>query len=156
MTEIPYSFTLSPPDRTQSYVKMHVTNPLRHVYYDDALIMEHLLKKAKIRNYIIYPELDARGRLHYHGSINMNKTMLTRFYKYVKPNLQRIGYVDCSPTKQILEWHIYCRKEWPYTQLTIDIDIAISPIIKKTNAIMARSAKLSIQDNTTLGVPNPV
>lgn len=129
MTTIQYSFTLSPPDRTHKYIHMHVINPLKHVYKDDMLIINHLFKKIKLKEYIIYPELDPQGRLHYHGTLTMTKTQLTRFYKYAKPHLQRIGYVDCSPAKRILEWNIYISKEWPFTKEVLDLSFKdITPI----------------------------
>lgn len=129
MTNIQYSFTLSPPDRTSKYISMHVINPLKHIYMDDMLIIKHLFKKIKLRNYIIYPELDPKGRLHYHGTLTMTKTILTRFYKYAKPHLQRIGHVDCSPAKRIVEWNIYISKEWPFTKDILEIShLDITPI----------------------------
>lgn len=130
MTQIPYSITISPPERTQAIALKKLSNPLRMIYLDDMLLISQVLKKSKIRNYIIYPELDPRGRLHYHGTINMNKTQLTRYYKYSRPWLQRIGYIDCSPTKNPIEWLIYCRKEWSYTKEVLEIDErSLSPIL---------------------------
>lgn len=122
MNQIPYSLTISPPDRTLKYSLLKVMNPLRHVFLDDKLVIEQVFKQMKLKHYIVYPELDSRGRLHYHGTIYLNKTLLTRWYKFGKPKLSQIGYVDCAQTKNILDWHIYQRKEWPFTQGVLEIE----------------------------------
>lgn len=131
MTQKAYSFTLTPPDRAHKYSQMKYKNPLKMVYLDDRLIFQHVFKRIKLHNWIIYPELDRKGRLHYHGTLNMNHTQLTRFYKCGKPLLQRLGYVDCSPTVNHLDWLIYCRKDWYITKEILDLDIPISGIIIK-------------------------
>jgi len=131
MTQKAYSFTLTPPDRAHQYSQMKYKNPLKMVYLDDRLIFQHVFKRIKLHNWIIYPELDRKGRLHYHGTLNMNHTQLTRFYKCGKPLLQRIGYVDCSPTANPLDWLLYCRKEWHLTKEVLELEIPISGIIFK-------------------------
>lgn len=120
-TKQSYSLTISPMDRTHAHALAKRVNPLRCVYDEDVSVIKHALSLAKIRHYIIFPELDIKGRLHYHGTLYMNKTHLIRFYKQTKGYFQRIGFVDIQPTKKPIEWLIYTRKQWPYTSNILDI-----------------------------------
>jgi len=89
--------------------------------------MQQVFKKCNIKRYIVYPEFDRRNRLHYHGTLYMTYRDRTAFLKCGKPKLEQVGFVDCTPTKQLMEWHCYCRKEWAYTPLVLEVDTPIVP-----------------------------
>lgn len=120
--------TVSPRDRTFNYSKLKYINPQRCVFLDDRLVFEKLFKKYSIKRYVIYPELDPKGRLHYHGRIIVSPSQECSFYKSIKPRLERnIGFVDVSTVVNELENLIYCMKDWGKTQSIIEESRPITP-----------------------------
>jgi len=113
--------TISPaPNRYNKLLK----NPLSHLYTEDMLYLKQCLGKHISRCYM-YPELDSKGRLHYHGIMSMGDHGKVSFYKSVKPRLERLGFVQAIVPKDHydkLRWIHYCRKEWHITQRILDIE----------------------------------
>lgn len=124
----PYSLTISPADRTLQYTIRKIKNPQQKVYDSDKLIFGIIFRNMRLKNWILWPELDSRGRLHYHGTLYMNKTILTRWYKYGKPKCEMIGFVDCRLTQGPIEWHIYCKKQWSFTKDVLELDYPMTKI----------------------------
>jgi hypothetical protein len=91
--------TITPPDRTLYYAKAGLKNPNLCVFIDDRNIIKMAFKTAKIRTYILYPEFDKKGRLHYHGRATLTPCQEVSFYKSVKPKIERnIGFVLAENT----------------------------------------------------------
>lgn len=119
------ALTISPPDRETRYAKN------THIFTDDAQIINRLLRQCCSR-WIIYPELDLSGRLHYHGMIVFKDVV--KYYKSVRYSLQKMGYVCIKPIKSFkdrLGWIIYMSKQWGYTKDILNIDRPIMNMIKQ-------------------------
>lgn len=97
-----YALTISPPRRTQS--------PL-HLYNSDKPYIQRQLNRCS-SHYILYPEFDINGRLHYHGIVLLNSLSS---WGYVKSTLDHnIGYCCLKRLKTFkdkLGWLLYCTKE---------------------------------------------
>ncbi|AYP28868.1 MAG: replicase [Cressdnaviricota sp.] len=123
------AITISPPSRV---INNKLKEPFKHLYADDKNYIEQTLKYNRIGRYIIYPELDPKGRLHYHGVINLDSNELVRFYKHAFHKLKTIGFVDIKPLKTFTDkfrWTIYMSKDWGITRDILDLN---SPILKVT------------------------
>lgn len=126
-----YFITISPQDRTLQYSKLKFANPTYCVFLDDELAIKHIFKKNRITRYIIFPELDDKGRLHYHGKItSLTESQRVSLYKSVRPTLQRIGFVDLQPVKNELECLYYCKKQFAFTSQVLERYQPISPQIQ--------------------------
>lgn len=119
--------TISPPNRQQYYARLKFKNPLRCVFLDDKLAITSVLSKWRIKRYVFYPELDDKGRLHYHGRMDLTPSQEVTFYKSIKPHFERIGFVDNSPIKHDVENLIYCMKSWGKTREILELDHPITP-----------------------------
>lgn len=120
-----FALTVSPKDRVDKY------NKIEHIYIDDVNIMRKYMKRCS-SHYIVYPETDAVGRLHYHGIIEVSDKI--KFVKQVIPALKRIGYVCLKPLdtlKDNISWILYCSKEWMITKDIVDIQQPLIPQHKK-------------------------
>lgn len=96
--------TISPPQRK---------GRIPHLYLDDIVCIVCAMKG--IRRWIIYPELDKKDRLHYHGIINLTDHEYVTFYRKCRPMLEKIGYIQTSRIENFAEnlrTVIYCRKQW--------------------------------------------
>jgi len=121
------AITISPPSR-QKYI--HHVNPNRLQYDDDKNQIKSILSYNKIYNYIIFPELDEKGRLHYHGILNLTHTHYTRFHKHAIHKLKQIGFVDITIIKEFINnirQCIYMQKDWGTTKTILDISYPIIP-----------------------------
>lgn len=121
--------TISPPNRTHHYAVLKFKNPLYCVFLDDSLVINNAFTKYRIKQYVFYPELDPKGRLHYHGRATLSPKQYVSFFKAIKPTLERnIGFVDVSEVKNDLENLVYCMKEWGKTQDVLDVSHPIAPL----------------------------
>lgn len=115
------AITISPPHRP--YCKF--IHQYKMMYIDDTFIIRHAFKKNRIKRFIIYPELDSKGRLHYHGIINLDKNEYVRFYKSTLGILQRnIGFVDVKQLQSFIDkmrWVTYMGKDFGTTKEILDI-----------------------------------
>jgi len=135
--------TISPQARTIKYSNLKFVNPNYCVYIDDLSIITNAFKKNKIKTYVIYPEFDEKGRLHYHGRITVSPTQKVSLYRSVKPILERnIGFTDIVPVKHDLENLIYCMKTFAYTQAMLDITKPISTDILNAPKIPMKKLNL--------------
>lgn len=122
-----YALTISPPNRVK-YTKE--SNPNKNLYMDDKLIIKNIMKYIKVGTYIIYPEFDIKGRLHYHGIIDMDHTQYVRYMKYAQFKLPQLGFTDIKKLQTYednLKWVIYMSKEWGTTREILEIS---RPIMK--------------------------
>lgn len=125
------ALTISPPARTNNKLK----NPNRHLFIDDKYTIQQIFKYNKIKTYIIYPEIDEKGRLHYHGIITLNNTELVRFEKHARHKLKQIGFVDttdCTKFINNLRYIIYMSKDWLKTKEILEIT---DPIMSHTERL---------------------
>lgn len=78
--------------------------------------------------FILYPEIDETGRLHYHGILTVKDW--AQLYRYAYPYIRKnIGFIDIRKSKpNRLGWLIYCMKNWAQTQELLDIK---EPIYRK-------------------------
>lgn len=97
-----YALTISPPARVQSP---------RHLYNSDRPYIQRHLNRCS-SHYIMYPEFDKKGRLHYHGIILLNSLSS---WGFVKSTIDKnLGYCCLKrlPTfTDKLGWLLYCTKE---------------------------------------------
>lgn len=107
-----FALTISPPDRVVNYVLNKVKNPLRAVYDDDLVIIRKALNRCST-DYLIYPELDITGRLHYHGIVTINN--MTNWKSTSSVQLKTIGYINIKPNPSE-GWDRYITKEWDQTK----------------------------------------
>lgn len=115
------AFTLSPPNRSMTG---KYRNPQKHFYDGDRQIIMSTLKYDRISRYIIHPEFDDKGRLHYHGIITLNHNEQVRFYKHGREIIKRLGYVDIKPLasrEDKIRWVGYMRKGWRLASETLEI-----------------------------------
>jgi len=143
------ALTISPPVRT----KCSFANPDKMVYDDDLLQIRSIIKYNKFTSYIIYPEFDDRGRLHYHGKFNLDPNQYIRFYKHAIHKFRNLGFCDIKLIRSHLDsikWLIYISKNWSYTKEILDIDNPIYPIssnmVKKRQLVAATPSKITIID----------
>lgn len=115
--------TISPPT---SLMKLSY----RHQYYYD--LLDPVLRRM-CKSYILYPEFDNKGRLHYHGFLHDFDEI-----KYIATNykLNRIGWTKVDKLKTFkdqLRTVLYCQKEWRKTTKIFECaDIKIKPLFKKS------------------------
>lgn len=128
-----YSLTISPPYRRTTLRGLR--NPLKHLYIEDTITIQCILSYNKIKGYMIFPELDPKGRLHYHGIITMSPNQKVRWFKHAKPKLENIGFVDMKPLETYIDrirWGLYIRKEWYLTQKILELTEPLMIINKPT------------------------
>lgn len=116
------ALTISPPDRVTKY------DTLRNIYFSDMILIDTVLHRS-CSQYIVYPELDIEGRLHYHAKITIKDKI--KFYRDTKPKLGKIGYIKIKKLNthyDKLRWLIYISKEWGVTKEVLEIQ---DPIYKK-------------------------
>lgn len=118
------AITISPPNRVKW---TGFCNPNRNLYDSDKFIIEAVLKYNRIKDYLIYPEFDVKGRLHYHGILNLTNAQRIRLYKHAQPKLTSIGYVDVKPIDSKLTWLCYIKKQWHFTAQVLEL---ITPICR--------------------------
>ena len=115
------AITISPPNRVQ-YSKDKNANT--NLFKSDEIFIDSIMKYIKCYNYIIYPEFSEKGRLHYHGVIDLDRNQYIRYMKYAQHKLPKIGHVDIKPLETFidnLKWTIYITKEWGMTREILDI-----------------------------------
>lgn len=133
-----------PPRKDQPQYK----NSYLAYYLDDGLKIRLTFNQSRVKSYIFYPELDPKGRLHYHGSVRVDKNERVRFYKHTRAKLARLGYIDTREMAtfiDILKWSIYCKKDWGST---IDILNNNSPIMPKRMSELKIYNTISLLDLT--------
>lgn len=115
------AITVSPPYRCRGLKRR---NPHRHVYDDDQFQIKSIFKYNRIKKFIIFPEFDNKGRLHYHGTLELNRCEYVRFNRHAIFKLQEIGFVDVKKLITFtdkLKWNMYCRKDWHISQEILEI-----------------------------------
>lgn len=130
MTNTSLAITISPPLRFRNGTKLK--NPNRVIFDEDRIQIKAILKYIRCGTYILYPELDPKGRIHYHGIITMDVNQFVRFYKYAYWKFMLIGFVDYKPLKTFIDkmrWIIYMSKSWGFTRDILEISL---PILKNS------------------------
>lgn len=143
------AITISPPTR-QKYLCN--SNPNRMQYDDDKAIIKSVLSYNKIYKYIIFPEFDEKGRLHYHGIIDLDNTRYIRFHKHAIHKLKQIGFVDISLLKEFknnLRQCIYMQKDWGMTKQILDISY---PILHRRDKATAYKAQHNLLDHISVAL----
>lgn len=106
---ISLALTISPPD-----CKVLTTSEI---------FKRHLVKLKQVKgNFLLYPELDIKGRLHYHGTVSKSE-----FFREDLDIFQKIGFVKVKPISNLTYWLKYCRKEWKLTKKILKIKKPIQP-----------------------------
>lgn len=85
------------------------------------------------KSYILYPEFDEQGRLHFHGMLHGYDRIKYFAWKY---KLDRIGYTLVKPisekTNANIGWVLYCQKGWRSTcKVFSNVGVKIVPLVKK-------------------------
>lgn len=125
-------------------VFLTVSPPLRAISNQRMLFDDDLFYLSKIKlcskRFIIYPEFDVAGRLHYHAIINIHDKV--KWYKAILPTFRRmLGFCDVKVIKTFLDKLRvlnYIRKDWYIT----------SNVLKLERPIMPQHRKLVIHVNT--------
>lgn len=97
-------------------------------HYNYYMQILKIIKPSTCR-FVMYPEIDKSGRLHYHGILHVKDEI--RLYKDTFPKLRKMGFIKVKQMKtfmSILGWLTYCMKEWPKTKLVLECD---EPIYRK-------------------------
>jgi len=127
MRKLTYGITLSPPMRSLNEIK-----DFRH----DVLIMRKITRHTD--HYQIIPELDWKGRLHYHGIFIATKQGAGR----VTRTLKTIGYVKLELLKtplNHLRFLLYTQKDWYENRHLFD-NIITPYTIKKWHPIIRKTS----------------
>lgn len=114
--------TISPKDRVGEYYAKRYANPLRMIYDDDVNLIRRALNRSS-NDYVIYPELDATGRLHYHGTVKVNN--MVNWKSTTCGRLKTLGFIKVKVNPNS-GWDKYCTKEWDQTQKILDICVPIT------------------------------
>jgi len=143
------AITISPPNRIT--IHNHWKDPNTSIYIDDKQYINQVFKYAKIKHYMIYPEFDDKGRLHYHGIVTLTNTEYIRFRKYVQPKLTKIGFVDTSELltfKHNLRYLYYCTKQFHEAKQILNINTGISGIsLTQTNRTKSAKSQQNSEKN---------
>lgn len=127
-----FAFTLSPPIRLKPLLQFK--NPNRVRFDLDAADIRAILARSRMHRHIIYPEFDNKGRLHYHGIIDMTIHDYVSWHKSTKHRFERtIGFTDLKELTTFqdkLKWNIYIRKSWPLTHKILQLEVDDPPIMK--------------------------
>lgn len=116
------AITISPKNRV---LGSKLRNANKNIFDDDTFQIKQILKYNRINKYIIFPEFDDKGRLHYHGILSLDRNQYIRFYKHALTKLSLIGFVDVKKLKEFqdkLKWLIYCKKEWNISSEILEIE----------------------------------
>lgn len=139
---IKVAITISPPCRLSNYKRYK--DPQDLVFNNDLVSIYSILSYNRIYKFIIYPEFDFKGRLHYHGIISLDSNQKVRFYKHALIKLKNIGFVEIKPLKTFLDnlkWLIYCSKEWGITRDILNIKNPLSFIIVGSDGIAGENIR---------------
>lgn len=113
--------TISPPMRTDGKYKQ----PHKMYFLEDVCKIRQIMRYNRIKTYIFYPEFDGKGRLHYHGIINLNVNQYIRFHKHAIHKLRNIGFVDNKKLNTFLDklrWITYMKKEWGISKYILELE----------------------------------
>lgn len=107
-------------------VALTISPPLRpkinDVFKNDCHIFSSIMSP-----FILYPEFDKTGRLHYHGYMWKSETMvedlevLKKELGFIKTEIPYIDTIehsvcDLKVIKKVNGWDVYCKKEWIITR----------------------------------------
>lgn len=124
--------TVSPPPRPGRVV---------HQYLDDVVLLRHALRK--IKRWVIYPELDKKGRLHYHGILNCTDHEYVSYYRVCLPTLEKIGFIQTSRIDSFMEnlrTVVYCQKQFALMKQLLWIEEPLISFSVKTKKGLCRHA----------------
>lgn len=123
------AITISPPKRT---IMQKNIEPYNLLYNMDMYHFVSIMKYNRIRRYILYPEFDIKGRLHYHGTLILDPNQYIRFYKHAIHKLAiKIGFIDVKKLltfKDKLRWVMYMSKEWGLSKEILSIQDPLLPL----------------------------
>ena len=101
---LPFSaITISPPARQGRCLRFRLQD-----YWDSI----DVVLRRMCKSYILYPEFDDNGRLHFHGMVGDFDKCKYFCWKY---KLDRIGFTCVKPITNSLVWMLYCQKNWRKT-----------------------------------------
>lgn len=113
------ALTISPPHRPGRKQEL--------LYYDDYFFIQQL--ELCSNHFLVYPEFDDSGRLHYHGIIDVKDEI--KWYKKVLPTLQRkVGFTcvkKVTTLKDRVSWIVYMSKQWPVSKGVLSLKGPIMP-----------------------------
>lgn len=124
-----------------------VSPPLRSIRDQSSIYQDDLLYLAKVRlcskHYVIYPEFDSSGRLHYHGIMRIDDKI--KWYKSVLPMLRKcLGFVcikQINTIKDKINIILYITKDWSVTKEILYLEVPIMPS-KRKREIKVESSQL--------------
>jgi len=122
------AITISPPNRIKG---TKVRNPNRNMFDEDRKNIKSIFKYNRIKRYIVFPEFDVKGRLHYHGVLTLDSNERIRFYKHAMHKLALTGFVDIKPLNDFLghlRWLCYIKKQWHITKQVLEISRPIANV----------------------------
>lgn len=144
-----YAFSYNPKDCYQSF-NVIVTDRIREFYRH----ADTYFKYKNFSNKKLYVELSPKGRLHYHGIIEVEKVI--EFFLYEIPSLLRCGTVCIKEfdDKGFEGWMKYCNKQCILHKY-IGLKLALPhPIVKMTDTrfnlqktLLIEASEESIEEN---------
>lgn len=104
----------------------------------------HIRKLNKCAKYIIYPECNLAGNIHFHGTLEIYDKI--KWYKSVLPTFKRNGFV-CIKSNPNDKWTMYIEKDKSTMEGVLNITL---PITQETKQITINSYtdKLSVESKT--------
>lgn len=74
----------------------------------------HYISKIRVE-YVLYPETDLKGRLHFHGIIKRDSSNIKDYLWSIKM-LENWCFICIKEINNATKWDKYCRKEWKLTK----------------------------------------
>lgn len=134
------ALTISPPHRPGKKQEL--------LYYDDYFFIQQL--ELCSDHFMVYPEFDSNGRLHYHGVIDVKDQI--KWFKKVLPTLQRkVGFTcvkKLGSHKDKIGWIVYMSKDWYTSKGVLSLEKPIMPckLQKRREAKLEKALKNCIKD----------
>lgn len=86
--------------------------------------MNRYISYIKVK-YILYPEMDLKGRLHFHGILERNEENI-KAYNWTIKFLQNWCFICVKEITSMGNWIKYCKKEWKITKKLLRLKNPIS------------------------------
>lgn len=148
---------------TENYMALTISPPHsimspKYLYQQERRYLEKVIRTFS-KKYIVYPEIDDQGRLHYHGLFTIHDKI--KYFNYgllklkqlprqvTKYSTQNQAYVCIKPSKTVeqrIGWIVYMSKDFYTSRKVLDIVEPIYPCKPRRIRIKHPSQKQSILD----------
>lgn len=136
---LPFAFTWSPNPKIFRGI-----DPLFQ-FYDTAPFIDQLATCCS--SYIVYPELNLNGNIHYHAKITLKDKV--KWYKKVLPTFKYKGFVVVKP-KCDEGWLSYIEKDKKLMESLLDLHLPIDRPLRQQLSIAPKGLGVALQESSTL------